>query len=141
FTLNNAFRTVQDPNILQRLSFGENMYERDSSYEFSSAYLRDLKKIYSICKERHIPFAIFNSPVRPKIESLADLPYLHRAEAYRELENFAAQENFPIWNFDVSESFNNNDFLDTYHLNARGTHKLTKFLSEKIVRWNKGVVD
>jgi hypothetical protein len=141
FTLNNAFRDVQDPTILQRLSFGENMYARDSGYEFNPTYLNDLKTIYSICKERHIPFALFNSPVRPKIESLAEFPYLHKTEAYLELEKFAEEENLPLWNFDAPEKFSENDFLDTYHLNARGTHKLTEFLATKVIKWNKGFIE
>jgi len=141
FTINNAFRTVSNPTILQRLSFGENMYERDSSFKHNPAYLEDLKAIYQICKARHIPFALFNTPVRPKIESLADLPYLHKQEAYQYLEQFAEQENIPIWNLDMPGSFIESDFLDTYHLNARGAHKMTKLLADKIARWQKGFIE
>jgi hypothetical protein len=141
FSMNHAFRTVQYPNALQRLSFGENMYKRDSSYRFIPAYLDDLKAIYEICKERHIPFALFNTPVRPKIESVADLPYFHKREAYLYLEQFAKQENIPIWNFDMPGSFSDNEFLDTYHLNANGAHKMTQLLADKIAEWQKGIIE
>jgi hypothetical protein len=141
FALNNAFRRVQYPTVLQRLSFGENMFVRDSSYQYNAVYFDNLKAIYAICKERHIPFALFNTPVRPKVESLRDLPYLHKSEAYSHLEEFATQEKFPIWNFDMPGSFDDNDFLDTYHLNARGAAKMTKQLAERIAVWQKGIIE
>jgi len=141
FALNNAFRNVQNPNALQRLSFGVNMYMRDSSYEFEPAYFTDLKEIYSLCKKRHIPFALFNAPVRSKVESYADLPYLHKSEAYTNLQHFAEDEHIPLWNFDGNEKFTDDDFLDTYHLNARGTHKLTELIGQRFDKWNKGFVE
>lgn len=141
FALNHAFRDVHDPNFFQRLSFGENMFERDSSYVMNAEYLDDLRQIYGLCKERNIPFAFFNTPVRPKVESLADLPYLHKLEAYRAVEQFALSENIPIWNFDRPGLFDNKDFLDTYHLSPEGARKMTQILAEKIAAWQKGFIE
>jgi hypothetical protein len=140
FTVNNAFRTVQEPDFLQRLSFGVNMYERDSSYKFHEQYLQDLKAIYVICKSRNIPFALFNTPVRPRVESYGDLPYFHKIEAYYNIQHFAEEVKIPIWNFDNAE-FKNDDFLDTYHLNARGAHRMTNLLESKIAKWSKGIIE
>lgn len=141
FAINNAFRTVQNPTTLQRLSFGENMYLRDSSYQYNPSYLDDLKAIYAVCKSRNIPFALFNSPVRPKVESYADLPYFHKTDAYTAIEGFALTEKIPIWNFDMPGKFGDNDFLDTYHLNANGAHKMTKMIADKIATWQKGYIE
>lgn len=141
FALNNAFRTVHDPNFFQRLSFGENLFERDSNYSLNQEYLKDLKEIYHLCKGRNIPFAFFNTPVRPKVESLADLPYLHRQEAYHAVEQFAIENNIPIWNFDKSGLFDVADFLDTYHLTSNGARKMTSMLADKISAWNNGFIE
>jgi hypothetical protein len=141
FALNNAFRDVRDPNFFQRLSFGENMFERDSSYLLNPEFLSDLKQIYYLCKERNIPFAFFNTPVRPRVESLADLPYLHREDAYRTIEQFATAENIPIWNFDQPGLFESSEFQDTYHLTSDGARKMTKILSEKIGVWQRGTIE
>jgi hypothetical protein len=141
FELNNAFRDIYDPNFFQRLSFGENMFERDSSYELNRKYLNDLKEIYRLCKERNIPFAFFNTPVRPKVESLADLPYLKKSQAYNAVEEFAIKNNIPIWNFDSPGLFDNSEFLDTYHLTSIGAHKMTKMLADKIAIWQKGFIE
>ena len=141
FALNHAFNDVHDPNFFQRLSFGENMFERDSSYVLNNDYLKDLKEIYFLCKERNIPFAFFNTPVRPKVESLADLPYLHRLEAYHAVEKFAVGENIPIWNLDKADLFTDDDFLDTYHLTSDGARKMTKLITEKIGKWQKGYIE
>ncbi|MFI5263543.1 MAG: hypothetical protein ACHQM6_03405 [Candidatus Kapaibacterium sp.] len=141
FALNNAFRDVHDPNFFQRLSFGENLFERDSTYDLNQEFLQDLKEIYLLCKERKIPFAFFNTPVRPRVESLADLPYLHREEAYHAVEQFAIQENIPIWNFDQPGLFENREFVDTYHLSPDGARKMTKMLAEKIGTWHKGIIE
>jgi len=141
FALNNAFRDVHDPNFFQKLSFGENMFERDSSYTLNSTFLENLKDIYRLCKAKNIPFAFFNTPVRPKVESIADLPYLHRLEAYKAVEQFAIENNIPIWNFDKPTTFENTDFLDTYHLTPNGAHKMTSLLAEKICTWQKGFIE
>ncbi|MDP4221089.1 MAG: hypothetical protein Q8916_14810 [Bacteroidota bacterium] len=141
FAYNNAFRDVHDPNFFQRLSFGENLFEKDSSYVMNPDYLRDLEEIYQLCKERNIPFSFFNAPVRPKVVSLADLPYLHRQEAYHAVEQFALNENIPIWNFDKPGAFENEDFLDTYHLSPNGARKLTEMLSNKITDWQRGLIE
>ena len=141
FVMNNAFRDVRDPNFFQRLSFGENMFERDSSYLLNPEFLTDLKEIYRLCKERNIPFAFFNTPIRPEVESLADLPYLHRLEAYLAVEQFAVDENIPIWNFDKVGLFDNKEFLDTYHLTSDGARKMTALLADKIAVWNKGITE
>ncbi len=141
FAINNAFRDIRDPDFFQRLSFGENMFERDSSYILSPEYLNDLKDIYRLCKERNIPFAFFNAPVRPKVGSIADLPYLHKFEAYHAVEQFALDENIPIWNFDRSGLFDNGEFLDTYHLSSDGAHKMTAMLAEKIATWQNGHIE
>ena len=141
FALNNAFRDVHDPNFFQKLSFGENMFERDSTYQLSQAFLNDLKEIYHLCKQRNIPFAFFNTPVRPKVTSLADLPYLHRLEAYQAVERFAIENDIPIWNFDKPGAFEDSDFLDTYHLTPNGARKLTFKLSGKLSTWQKGFTE
>jgi len=141
FAYNNAFRDVHDPNFFQRLSFGENLFERDSTYELNPEFLKDLKEIYFLCKERHIPFAFFNTPVRPNVESLADLPYLHREEAYRAVEQFAIQEKIPIWNLDRPGVFANDEFLDTYHLTSGGARKMTTLLAAKIIAWEQGSIE
>ncbi len=141
FVTNNAFRGVRDPNFFQRLSFGENLYERDSNFVFNPDFFRDLQAICLLCKEKNIPFAFFNSPIRPKVESLADLPYLHRLEAYRAVEQFAVQEDIPLWNFDKAGFFENGDFLDSYHLTAGGAKKLTVMVASKIEAWQKGFIE
>ena len=141
FAINNAFRDIHDANFFQRLSFGENMFERDSNYVLNPEYLKDLKEIYRLCKERNIPFAFFNAPVRPKVGSIADLPYLHRFEAYHAVEKFALEENIPIWNFDKTGLFDNDEFLDTYHLTSDGAHKMTAMLADKIILWHHGHIE
>ena len=141
FLMNNAFRDVRNPNFFQRLSFGENMYERDSNYTLNPEYLKDLKEIYYLCKERNIPFAFFNTPVRSEMESLADLPYLHKYEAYHAVEQFAVEENIPIWNFDMAGLFDDKVFQDTYHLTAEGARGLTEMLEAKIIAWQNGRIE
>ncbi len=141
FAINNAFRDIHDPNFFQRLSFGENMFERDSNYILNPEYLKDLKEIYHLCKERNIPFAFFNAPIRPKVGSIADLPYLHRLEAYHAVEQFALTENIPIWNFDKNGLFGDDEFLDTYHLTSDGAHKMTAMLANKIAIWQNGHIE
>ncbi len=141
FAFNNAFRDIQNPTFFQKLSFGVNFFERDSNYVLNLAYLQDLKNIYQLCKARGIPFAFFNTPLRPEIESTADLPYFHRLEAYQPVERFAMENNIPIWNFDKPGAFDNSDFLDTYHLTPVGAKKMTAMLSDKITIWQKGFVE
>jgi hypothetical protein len=140
FALNDAFRRVQNPDLFQRLSFGVNMFPRDSNYQYNAEYLNDLKKIYDLCKQHHIPFALYNSPVRRRIESYADVPYTHKQEAYEEIERFAETENIPFWNFD-KQQFSDDEFLDTYHLNAKGAHKMAQQLANKIETWGKGIIE
>ena len=141
FALNNAFREIRNPNFVQRLSFGENVFERDSNYSLRPDFLGDLEQIHKLCKARNIPFAFFNTPVRPKVESLTDLPYLHRLEAYQAVESYATQEKIPIWNFDKPGFFDNEDFQDTYHLTTEGARKMTRMLSDKIEIWEKGFIE
>ena len=141
FALNNAFREVHNPNFFQRLSFGVNFFERDSNYRMSYEFLHDLKEIYYLCKQRNIPFAFFNTPIRSHITSLADLPYKHREEAYVAIESFAIQNNIPIWNFDKPDIFEDKDFLDTYHLTPEGARRMTALLADKITLWNKGIIE
>ncbi|MEI8135106.1 MAG: hypothetical protein WCH46_08555 [bacterium] len=141
FALNHAFNDVHNPNFFQRLSFGENMFERDSSYRLEQSYLKDLNAIYELCKKYHIPFAFFNAPVRPQVESLADMPYLHKSEAYLAVQRIAEQNRIPIWNFDNSTLFSDAEFLDSYHLNANGAHKMTQLLADKIAKWNSGIIE
>jgi len=140
FAANNGFREVRDPNFLDKLMFGENVFERDSSYKLSSQFLEDLKQIYYLCKERNIPFAFYNTPIRPKIESLADLPYLHREENYSALYNFAKENNIPLWNLDTPGLFETEDFQDTYHLTPDGARRMSEYLAVNILRWSKGEV-
>jgi hypothetical protein len=141
FALNNAFTDAHNPNFIQRLAFGENLFERDSSFIFDSSYFENLKGIYFLCKQKNIPFAFFNTPVRPDIESLSDLPYQHRLGAYAAVEKFALANNLPIWNFDTPKVFSAQDFLDTYHLTPDGAKKMTTLLADKISTWNKGMIE
>ncbi|MEP7235504.1 MAG: hypothetical protein ABI778_09435, partial [Ignavibacteriota bacterium] len=81
------------------------------------------------------------APLRPNVESLADLPYLHRSEAYHCVEQFALANNIPIWNFDNANQFNTTDFLDPYHLTPYGARKLTKKIADKFERWQSGITE
>jgi hypothetical protein len=140
FAKNNAFREVHDPTALDKLMFGENVFERDSNYQLSTEYLRDLEYIYLLCKERHIPFALYNTPVRPKIESPSDLPYHRRADNYEAVYQLARKHNLPIWNYDRPGYFLDSDFQDTYHLTPFGARKVTKYLYWELRDWMRGVI-
>lgn len=140
FAANNAFREVHDPNAIQKLSFGDNMFERDSTYELNPKYVGDLEQIYLLCKDLNIPFAFFNTPVRPKIESLADLPYHRREESYNAVLEIAKKYNTPVWNYDRAGSFTDQDFQDTYHLTTWGMRKLTAYVFEDIKQWMSGII-
>lgn len=140
FAKNNAFREVHDPTALDKLMFGDNMFERDSSYQLSQEYLRDLEEIYLLCKSRNIPFALYNTPIRPKIESAADLPYHRRAENYDAVYQLAKKHNIPIWNYDRPGYFEDVDFQDTYHVTPFGARKLSRYLFWEMRDWMRGVV-
>lgn len=138
FAANHAFREVRNPDFLDKLMFGQNMFERDSTFVLSMQDVEYLKEIYQLCKEKDIPFALFNTPIRPTIESITDLPYLHREENYRTVQEFALANNIPIWNFDQPGFFTDVDFQDTYHLTPNGARKLSTMLAEHILYWTKG---
>lgn len=140
FAANNAFREVHDPNALDKLMFGDNLFERDSSYELNREYARDLEEIYLLCKTRGIPFALFNTPVRPLIESPADLPYHRRRDNYTAVYEIAQRHNIPIWNYDSPDKFAPEDFQDTYHLTPSGAERLTRCLFEDVQAWMTGEV-
>lgn len=141
FAINNAFRDIDHPNFFQRLSFGVNHFERDSNYTMSPEYLNDLKEVYYLCRKHTIPFAFYNAPLRPHIASMADLPYAHREEAYQAVETFAKENSIPLWNFDSPQLFEEDDFLDTYHLTPAGARRLSVLLVDKIMSWDKGVIE
>lgn len=140
FAKNNAFREVHDPTAIDKLMFGENVFERDSNYELSTEYLRDLEEIYLLCKARNIPFALYNTPVRPRIESPADLPYHRRADNYEAVFALARKHNLPIWNYDRPGYFLDSDFQDTYHLTPFGARKISRYLYSEVRDWMRGVV-
>jgi hypothetical protein len=140
FAKNNAFREVHDPTALDKLMFGDNMFERDSTYQLSHEYLRDLEEIYLLCKSYNIPFALYNTPIRPKIESPADLPYHRRAENYEAVYQLARKHQIPIWNYDRPGYFLDTDFQDTYHVTPFGARKLSKYLFLEMRDWMRGVI-
>lgn len=140
FAANNAFREVHDPTSLDKIMFGENVFERDSNYSLSTTYLHDLEEIYLLCKERNIPFAFFNTPVRPTVESPADLPYHRRSDNYEAVYQLATKHGLPIWNYDSPGYFEDSDFQDTYHLTPFGARKITRYLNTELLSWMKGTV-
>jgi hypothetical protein len=140
FAKNNAFREVHDPTALDKLMFGDNMFERDSTYQLSQEYLRSLEEIYLLCKSHNIPFALYNTPIRPKIESPADLPYHRRTENYEAVYQLAKKHNIPLWNYDRPGYFSDGEFQDTYHVTPFGARKLSKYLYWEMRDWMRGVI-
>ncbi len=138
FAVNNAYREIPSLSAFQRLTFGENMIERDSNYTMDSTLLHQIESIYLLCRDYHIPFAIFNTPLRPTIESPADLPYTHRQDAYNPILQLAHTHGFPIWNLDQQGFFVDKDFLDTYHLTPFGARKMSAIVLQKILEWKQG---
>ena len=140
FAVNNAYREVPQLSAFQHLTFGENMIKRDSNYQIDTTLLVNLESIYLLCKEHDIPFAIFNTPLRPMIESPADLPYAHRREAYEAVAQLAYKHGFPIWNLDQPGLFNDSDFRDTYHVTPIGARKMSGMVLQKIIEWKSGII-
>ncbi len=141
FAVNHAFRNVEHLTTLQRLSFGDNIVTQDSTYILDSLLIEDFKEIIILCKTNNIEFVFFNTPLRPTIGSYADLPYLHRDEAYSAIEAIATQYAVPLWNLDAKGKFIDDDFKDTYHLNHHGAKKISRILGEKIMNWSKGSIE
>ena len=116
------------------------MVERDSNYKIDTSLIRHIESIYIICKENNIPFAIFNTPLRPSIISRADLPYAHRREAYDAIAVIAHKHNFPIWNLDNVGYFVDDNFRDTYHVTPHGARKLSALVLKDILEWKSGII-
>jgi hypothetical protein len=141
FVANNAFREVHDLTVLDKLMFGQNMFERDSSYELDPKLVEDIREIAQICHDSKIPLAFYNTPVRPFADTSSDLPYAHRAESYDQVLNIARAFDMPVWNFDRPGLFGESDFQDTYHLTPEGARHITSLLEKRILAWKHGSID
>jgi hypothetical protein len=141
FVANNAFREVHDLSLLDKLMFGQNGFERDSSYKLDTNQVRDMEQIVELCKERGIPLAFYNTPVRPYDAGSADLPYAHRSENYEQMLRICKRYGCPIWNFDRPGLFAATDFQDPYHLTPNGARHITALLESKVIAWKKGAIE
>jgi len=140
FAANNAFRDVPQLNLMNRLMFGTNQPPRDSAYRFEPQYLADLREIVTICRERHIPIAIYNAPLRQRLPDEVDIPYEHRADSYREIYALAQSLDIPFWNFDRAGLFVRDEFQDNYHLTPAGAAKISAMIADSIEEWRSGTV-
>lgn len=141
YITNRAYREIDNLSSFEKFAMGNIQVETGSAFRLDLKYLNDIRELYSICKEHHIPFALFNAPLRPQITSANDLPYDHRIEAYETMNSFAKESAVPIWNFDVKGLFENSDFEDTYHLKPRGARKMARLLGERVARWKNGSIE
>jgi hypothetical protein len=140
FVANNAFREVHDLSLLDKLMFGANGFERDSSYQLDSSLVQDMEEIAVLCHSYGIPLAFYNTPIRPFTANSTDLPYAYRPVTYREVYSIAERNRCPIWNFDRPGFFASKDFQDPYHLTPDGARHITGLLEKKIVEWKRGAL-
>lgn len=140
FAANNAFRDVPNLNLFDKLMFGENHPPLDSDYKFNTTYYSDLKEIVRLCKENHIPVALYNAPLRQRAAVERDIPYEHRGESYRAVRALAIELQVPLWNFDRKGYFEREEFQDNYHLTPIGARKVSGMLADSILHWQSGAL-
>lgn len=138
FAANHAFRDVPNLTLLDKLMFGVNHPPLDSDYQFNQVYYDDLREIVRLCKERGIPVAIYNAPLRRRLPGEVDIPYEHRGESYRAALALAEGEHIPIWNFDRAGFFGRDEFQDNYHLTPVGARKISRMLADSVMAWKSG---
>ncbi|MFI5263544.1 MAG: hypothetical protein ACHQM6_03410 [Candidatus Kapaibacterium sp.] len=140
YILHHAYNDVDHRNLFQRLIVGGVAPLLDSSFQFDSSYFHDFSDLCAVCRDNHIPLALCNTPIKPRIESVAAFPYAHRLEAYRAIQDTALFYRLPLWNGDAKGLFDDADFFDINHVNAGGAKKLARILGERIAEWSTGII-
>ncbi len=89
-------------------------------------------KLLQVCKKNNIRLIVVNMPVTESYENL--VPTELRSRWPSEIQKAAKQYGFEVLDFNDKRVFTTQDFMDTAHLNQKGSLKLNDLLSKEIAR-------
>lgn len=94
-------------------------------------------KLLQVCKKNNIRLVVVNMPVTDSYENL--VPTELRSRWPSEIQDAANKYGFEVLDFNDRHIFTAQDFMDTAHLNEKGSLKLNDLLSREIAR--RGLVN
>jgi RNase H-fold protein (predicted Holliday junction resolvase) len=89
-------------------------------------------KLLQVCKKNNIRLIVVNMPVTESYENL--VPSELRSRWPSEIQEATKKYGFEVLDFNDKHVFTTEDFLDSAHLNGKGSLKLNDLVSKEIAR-------